>query len=222
MASKSGMANSRSVSPSVRRLGFRYTDDRDNSIAFGSRPETHLGPQFCGTGAFNGTDYSMVGLESALVWGPFSLQAEGVCTQANALGGAVTPLNSIAAPGAVNFYGAYLEASYFLTGESRPYRRSKGVFDRVKPNTNFWIVRGAGVGPSAIQLVSRWSYLDLSGTVDPLSGMENDLTVGVNWYWNPHLRWMFEWIHSWNKYDNRPAGFLAENDIFGVSGRLDW
>jgi phosphate-selective porin OprO/OprP len=204
-------------------IGFRYTDDRDNSITFASRPETHLGPTFCSTGPFFGSDFHAVCAEAALVWGPFSLQSEITCTRANALGGAIVPAtNNILAAGPYDFYGGYVEASYFLTGESRPYKRSTGVFDRVKPNTNFWLVRGAGLGPGAIQLVSRWSYLDTSGTAFALSGTENNVTTGVNWHWNPHLRWMFEWIHTWNKYDNRPAGFQAENDLLAVTGRVDW
>jgi len=33
----------------------------------------------------------------------------------------------------VRFGGGYVSASYFLTGESRPYDRSAGLFGRLKP-----------------------------------------------------------------------------------------
>lgn len=44
-----------------------------------------------------------------------------------------------AAAGDIDLYGAYAEASWFLTGEARGYNRSRGVFDRVTPFTNFWL-----------------------------------------------------------------------------------
>jgi phosphate-selective porin OprO/OprP len=208
-------------------LGYVYTNDQDRRVQVASRPENHLGPAFCDTGLFNANSYNVLGVEGALVWGSFSLQTEWMATSVNALGGAVNTnpgagaaFNTVGVAGNKNFYGGYVEASYFLTGESRPYKRANGVFDRVVPNTNFWIVRCAGVGSGAIQLVSRWSYLDLSGTQGYLSGVENDATLGVNWYWNPNLRWMFEYIHTWNKYDNQPT--KPENNILGLSGRIDW
>jgi phosphate-selective porin len=29
-------------------------------------------------------------------------------------------------------------------------------------------------------------------------GHYQSTTVGVNWYWNRYVRWMFDWIHPWN------------------------
>ena len=82
------------------------------------------------------------------------------------------------------------------------------------------MVRGAGVGPGAVELAARWSYLDLRGTGHANGGVQNDLTVGLNWYWNPYVRWTFNYIHSWTKYDNGDA--TAENDILGIRGQVDF
>jgi phosphate-selective porin OprO/OprP len=128
-----------------------------------------------------------------------------------------------------DFYGAYAEASYFLTGEHRGYRRNQGRFDRTKPLENFWIVPGC-VGTGAWQVAARWSYLDLNGTGDGEAGLQNDFTFGVNWYWNPNLRWMFNYIHAETRYDDNgalgDAGLATDgtavNDIIAIRGQIDW
>lgn len=50
------------------------------------------------------------------------------------------------------FHAWYLTASYFLTGEHRPYRRRAGIFDRVQPFEEFFRVGtkggiATGLGP---------------------------------------------------------------------------
>ena len=50
--------------------------------------------------------------------------------------------------------------------------------------------------------------------------MMNDFTLGVNWYWNPHLRWMCNYIHAWNKYDGGQPN--SENDIIAIRGQVDF
>jgi phosphate-selective porin OprO and OprP len=190
-------------------LSYKHTDDRDNSVRFNPRPEVQLGPTFIDTGVMTVDNYNTLGSELAAVWGSLSFQSEAYYVP-------VTETNGTKH----DFYGAYVMGSWFLTGENRVYKRSTGAFDRLTPNTNFWAIRGAGTGSGAVETLVRWSYLDLSGTTSTLDGMQNDLTLGVNWYWNPNLKWMFNYIHSWNKYDNR--AYVAENDLVGVSGRFDF
>lgn len=194
-------------------LAYQYVDDADDSVRFRPRPEVHEGPRWMDTGALAADDYNVVGAEGAIVWGPLSLQSEFMYVPVDDVGGVD-----------YDFYGAYVYGSWFLTGENRVYSRSSGAFSRVKPYTNFWAVRCAGIGPGAVELGIRYSFLDLSGTGDEEAGMMNDLTLGVNWYWNPHIRWMFNYIHNWNKYDNNPnaPGGLAENDILAIRGQVDF
>lgn len=94
-----------------------------------------------------------------------------------------------------DLYGAYVQTSYFLTGEHRPYDRNFAVFRRVVPYENFWVVRtpgGSQAGYGAWELAFRWSHLSFAD----LNGQYlNDLTTGVNWYWNPQVRMMMNWIH---------------------------
>jgi phosphate-selective porin OprO/OprP len=188
-------------------LGGQWRDDRDDVVRFRARPEVHEGPRWIDTGDIAADTWTAVNPELAVVWGPFSVQSELVAA-------------SVDAPGTPNFYGAYVYGSWFLTGEHRPYTRTRGTYGRVKPYTNFWMVRGAGIGTGAIELAARWSYLDLSGTTDFECGEQNDFTLGVNWYWNPYMRWMFNYIHAENVYDNN--GLQPETDIIAVRGQVDF
>jgi phosphate-selective porin OprO and OprP len=126
----------------------------------------------------NVNDYTLLGVELAGVWGPLSLQGEYIRSDVNRDIG-----DDLA------FDGYYVEASWFVTGESRGYKADKGVFDTVRPKSNFALGKGAG----AWQLGVRLSGLDLNdGEVD--GGDITDLTVGVNWYVNPYMRMMANYV----------------------------
>ncbi|MBI3462587.1 MAG: hypothetical protein HY000_05930 [Planctomycetes bacterium] len=56
------------------------------------------------------------------MYGPFSVQSELIYSVVDQIGD-----DSLAFP------GVYVYAAYFLTGERRNYRRTTGVFDRVRP-----------------------------------------------------------------------------------------
>ncbi|MCW5954530.1 MAG: hypothetical protein KIT69_19935, partial [Propionibacteriaceae bacterium] len=91
--------------------------------------------------------------------------------------------------------GGYVEASYFITGESRTsfYRLDKGHFDRVIPFQNFSI---DGTHWGAWQVAARYSRLDLNSHAIN-GGVLDDLTGGVNWYLNPVTRVTvnYVWAH---------------------------
>lgn len=178
----------------VLHLGAAYTyrDDADDLVRFDVRPEIHEGVKLLDTGPFPAYAYHVVGTETAAIYGPASVQGELFATWVEGSRGQAD----------MEFYGAYLFASYFLTGENRVYERTRATFGRVRPITNFWVVptaRGTSLGWGAWELTARWSYLDLSDSAlsSRLRGQMHDLTLGVNWYWNPHTRMMLNWIHAW-------------------------
>lgn len=183
-------------------LGYAYSrprviDDRFNPgveerpVEFDARPEIHRGDALVTTGVLNTHSFHTVTSELAWVNGPLSVQNEFVWTSLDEVD-----------LGMMNFYATYIDVSYFLTGESRPYNRKQGTFDRVVPLENCWFVRtpqGTSTGWGAWQFAGRWSYLDISDVNNPQLGLQNqqmnDLTLGMNWYLNPHSRIMFNWIH---------------------------
>jgi phosphate-selective porin OprO/OprP len=160
-------------------LGLSYSnrDAKDDTVEYDQSPEAHLAPDFVDTGSIVADSENRFGIEVALVHGPFSLQGEYMGANVE------TPDGSDP-----SFSGYYASASYFLTGEHRAYKNSSGTFDRVKPKTNF----GKG-GTGAWEVALRYSGLDLNDA--PIQGGElEDITFGLNWYLNPNVRAMFNYV----------------------------
>ncbi len=160
-------------------LGLSYSnrDAKDGAVEYDQSPEAHLAPDFVDTGSIAADSENRFGVEAALVYGAFSLQGEYMGANV------ATPDGSDP-----SFSGYYAYASYFLTGEHRAYKNSTGTFDRVKPKTNF----GKG-GTGAWEVALRYSGLDLKD--NPIQGGElEDVTFGLNWYLNPNVRTMFNYV----------------------------
>jgi phosphate-selective porin OprO and OprP len=154
-----------------------------------------------------------LGLELANVYGPLSFQSEYY----------VNYIDRYKNPDCKT-QGAYAYVSYFLTGESRPYDRSRGVFGRVKPFENFFRVRdhegNVFTGKGAWELKYRYSWLDAYD--DGLLGYQTcgDHTVGVNWYLNPYTRFMLEYIHS--GIDRHRVDEVGSLEIVQMRAQIDF
>ncbi|MCG3136853.1 MAG: hypothetical protein HJJLKODD_00689 [Phycisphaerae bacterium] len=163
-----------------------YQGDRregDHLARFRSRPESHLAQRFIDTGPFYANAANILGAEAVWTHGPFSLQGEYFHDWVEG-----TWEWQTAEP---SFYGFYVQASYFLTGEHRPYEKETGLIGRVKPLKNFREDGGWG----AWEVAGRYSMTDLHDAhID--GDRLNDLTFGLNWYLNPNMRVMFNYIYA--------------------------
>jgi phosphate-selective porin OprO/OprP len=181
-------------------LSANYQYSPGSDVRYQSRPESYIAPLVIDTGNLAASQATVLGLEAAYVNGPFSVQGEF--------------LHSFVLPNAgarLSFGGCYAEASWYLTGESRPYDPVAGCFSRLFPNHNFNWGRGGAWG--AWELAARVSYTDLdSGTVQ--GGKLSLLFGGVNWYLTPHVRWMF------NCGVGRVSGGLQDGDLFIAQTRV--
>jgi len=185
-------------------LGVSYSrqmrDEADPAslVRYRERPETHItDARLVDTGGIPADGVDLVDLEAAFVWGPFSMQGEYM-----------TAFVDSGAAGDPEFRGFYVYASYFLTGESRPYKPEAGTFSRVKPRTNFHPAQG---GLGAWEVALRYSRLDL--TDESIRGGEmSDVTFGLNWYLNPSVRFMFNYVNS--DLDDRAAAPDGDVDSF--------
>jgi phosphate-selective porin OprO and OprP len=203
-------------------LGYCYTRPRRQDdpldlglvyrpVEFAARPEIHRGDPLVDTGEINCQQYHVLDAELAWVRGRFSAQSELVWTRLDASEG-----------GARDLRGAYVYFSYFLTGEHRAYDRETAKFGRVTPHENFWMVRtprGTRTGWGAWELAARWSYLDFSEVANQRL---HDLTVGCNWYWNPHTRMMFNWIHPFAANSPVAAVADAQGDIVAMRLQVEF
>jgi phosphate-selective porin OprO/OprP len=152
------------------------------------------------------------GFEGALVYDSFSLQGEYMF----ALFNGKDPNAAIeSAVDDVNDWAFYIMASYFLTGEHRPYSTSSAAFGRPKPRRNF--LQG---GWGAWEIAFRFSMIDLSDeqnilSADAAGGKEQNITFGLNWYPNPNSRVIFNYVYGW--VDDRVLnGVTLDNDNFGT------
>ena len=175
------------------------------------------------------SDDIFFGLEAAVVRGRFSIQSEYAWLWAK-----IDPSNN---PGfgptseRAQFTGGYIDASVFLTDDSRSYNPKKGSFGRVKPGNPLF---NGGLG--AIQLAYRYDMVDLNdmvslvggGTTSIMGGEQNTHILGINWYWNNYVRWMFNYSHSKVSDSMLAASSLVDIngnnsiDTFGIRAQVDW
>jgi len=179
-----------------------------------ARPETHNSPRLVDTSTIAMVDdLTKIGVEAAWVAGPFSLQSEWMQLQVSRDSGFDD----------VDLDGWYASASWFITGESRPY--NKGAFGRIKP---LHPVGKDGFG--AWELAVRFSELDLTdfdiaaGFTPPgyggdSAGKLEDTTIGLNWYATNNVRFMLNYVMADADYGN---GVSDEPDTLQFRAQMDW
>jgi phosphate-selective porin OprO and OprP len=173
------------------------------------RPEVRVfGTRLVDTGVNAASSATAMGLELAGTWGPLNMQGEYMRNQVD--------YRNVAD---ATFDGAYLQASWFLTGESRPYDAARGIFGRVRPKSAL----DAG-GWGAVEIAARYSTLDLSdGAIQ--GGTEDNFSLGLNWYTTAHTRFAFNWVYF--DVDGNaatlPYGQPAhKGHAFGARAQVDW
>jgi phosphate-selective porin OprO/OprP len=175
-----------------------------STAQFQSRVEARTSQRWLNTGIIAGAEfYELAGLEGVLNLGPFQIVGEyqRVWMQRD-------PQPD------VTFQGEYFYIAYFLTGESMTWDRKTGQLDRVQPFQNFFLVDtasdGVEAGWGAWQVAVRYSHADLSD-LDIRGGIANEVTMGVNWYWNAYAKMQINAIYGEIKDRQPVAGFSDAN-----------
>ena len=177
--------------------GFYVIESSGSAEAHGSDSGV---PVFVDTGPIPTNTFSLFNAELAANYGPLHLNSEVTYAVVDQRGGST-----------VTFSGAYAQAGYFLTGESRPYNRRKGVFDQPRPN------RESGpYGLGAWELVAGWSYIDLNDK-NIRGGYLSDFILGLNWYLNPLAKIQINYVDS---FLQDPAEGKSEASIVGIRAQF--
>ncbi len=166
------------------------------------------GPVLIDSGNVAANSYSLGNLELAAVMGRVTLQSEVFLASVDRTG---RDRSSIG--------GAYVHASYFLTGENRVFEKfgqHGAQFGRNKPQRNFAFTQDK-FSLGALEAKLRWSLLDLTQLQ---GGQYNDLTAGFNWYWSDRTRLMFDWIHPYTSDQTRFGS--TESDLIAMRMDFNW
>jgi phosphate-selective porin OprO and OprP len=180
-----------------------------------------LQPRVVDTGNIIAEDVQSLNAELLWYMGPFWVQSEACLAHvdhaffpaaANAVG-----------RGNLNYWGTYVQAGYFLTGDNRGYDKRMGKYERVVPLENFFLVRDENGriqhGLGAWEVVYRYSFLDLNDAALQ-GGLYSEHTVGLNWYWNSNIKIQCNYI---NGQRTAPAGAASGNvQGFGLRAALEF
>jgi phosphate-selective porin OprO/OprP len=164
--------------------------------------------------------WNQLNAEFLVIWGATSVQSEYFQVLMNS---------------GETFQGGYAFLSYFLTGESRAYRKEDKTIDRLIPfEPFFWVdtCKSAGCGRGAWELAIGYSWVDLEDGHDTVAtipataanrrrGFNSDVVVGLNWYHNPWSRITFNYEYEMVDFVD---GGVPDSDanIFGVRWQVDW
>lgn len=146
------------------------------STRFRSRPEVATAnTYFVDTGTIDGaSEVIRAGVEVGQVRGRFSWQSEIMASRVKRDEART-----------LDFSGAYLFFSWFLTQDTRNYDLGQGKFVQQHVANPF-----PGKGWGAFEIGVRGSFVDLQDG-DVNGGREKNLTLGINWYLNDWLRVAF-------------------------------
>lgn len=173
------------------------------------RPEVRVfSTRLLDTGTISARASTAWALEAAAGRGPWSVQGEMLRNRVD-----------VRHQDAVSFAGGYLQASWFVTGEHRPYNPASASFGRVRPGAAF----GAG-GWGAFELAARFSTLDLSdGWIE--GGSEDNFTLGLNWYPTAYTRFALNWVHYDVEGSNARLPYGSPDhrgQAIGARVQVDW
>ncbi|HEX2804223.1 MAG TPA: OprO/OprP family phosphate-selective porin [Sphingomicrobium sp.] len=187
----------------------RDLNDSATSVRYRQRPAIHTTDvRFVDTGSIaDAESETAYGLEAAGIFGPFYVASEAYWQKVGRMSGLPDP----------TFFGAYVDAGYFFTGESRGYKGGK--FDRVKVKRPLdkggWGSLGANI---------RFDHLDLNDA-GIMGGKQNAYQASLNWKPMDYLMFGLNYAHI--VYSDAaiatPAGDRDYSvDMIGLRSQVDF
>ncbi|MBU2761447.1 OprO/OprP family phosphate-selective porin [Acidithiobacillus sulfurivorans] len=159
-------------------LNYTGFGEQNKAALYATRPETSVAStKLLEAYVSNPSSQFQYTLETAAVAGPFSI--EGAYVGAN-----VSRRNGLPT---ASFNGYYVQASYILTGQSRNFKPKIGEFHYLKD-----------IGPGgAWEVALRYDRLNMNDAKAGIyGGRGSNITAGINWYANEHVRLMLDYSHA--------------------------
>ena len=188
-------------------LNYQHREYSESALAFRYRARPFIqttGLRFVDTSSFASKGDNVIGVEVAGVFGSLHVAAEGQYVKPKTYAatklftGNETPGTTNRLPDDPSFYSFYVEAGYWLTGETRGYK--KGEWDRTKVLNGF---DKGGFGAVGINL--RYDYLDLAdaalyaggiGTSTARGGTQTGYLASLIWQPIDYVRITAQYVHS--------------------------
>ena len=163
------------ASGGVAHIGFSIVREKmDHEARYWSRPESAVTDvRLVDTGQYYDVEYQNIfGLEIAGASGSLSGRIEALKSTWERFGDVKN-----------DFYGAYLELGYFLTGERFNYQRGRFLRPRIEDGSRAW------------EIGARISWVDLNDD-DIRGGEQINIGAALNYYFNQGLRFQTNVIYA--------------------------
>ncbi len=178
-----------------------YAEAQEGSARSRSRPEVYEAPFFVDTGSFPADSNASLGFEFAAVEGPVTVAAEYTGSRSDA-----------PQAGDPRFAAWYVQASWTITGETRPYERACGCFGQLTPSRSLSFRHG---GAGAFELGARYSWIDLTSRA--VEGGRFDRWSGA-FSWFPTSEFRFEFNYGYGTLQQ--SGIRGKTHFYQL--RLQW
>ncbi|MCF7970366.1 MAG: OprO/OprP family phosphate-selective porin [Methylococcaceae bacterium] len=165
--------------------GYKEFSNSHSSVSFSSETTHMSNLKLTNVKITDVEGLGIFGVESAYMYGPFSIQGEYAHEWVTRSAG----MNGL------DLNAAYVQMAWSLTGEARSYKGSDGEFKYLKPSQNFSWSKGTW---GAFELASRYGISDIAYGSYNNGTREQDVTVALNWYMNNNVRVMADYRYAFD------------------------
>ena len=179
-----------------------------DAVNYRGKPNNLMQHYPVNTGNLAVRESTHVGFETAVSWGPWSLQGEYMFAMPDL-------------PGDPNLFGWYAQLSYWLTGECRNWTPCS--WGRVRPCCDF--LENDCCCWGGWEIAFRASQVDLNDA-SVNGGEAIDFVLGINWHLNPNARIMLNAgitdVDSVGLGNNEARVIDESFFYFGIRMQVDW
>ena len=208
---------------------YNYTDPSDADVSANnevSRPGgwTNTGITSLSPGAFNAASRHKLGFETVYQNGVFCLQTDVFLKQYSDVRGTFVNTHEDKAT-----YGGFVMGRVFLTpGDFRKYSLENGCWGAPSVRCPFLLFERGKYnvmeGPGAWEVAAYYGLMDNDDFVgaNSVAGTDHEIGLALNWYWNPQVKWAFNYIHQMSDISFGGRDYTPSADTVGMSCRINF